>query len=97
MRMSLRQRSADMSMAYLGKAWRIGFWGPRENPTGCLSEGQAPPDMDSERILTIHATWLRVAAEDEYLAAVLKLHYRDGYDFPEKEILEALDLFAKLW
>lgn len=92
--MNRRQRIADMEMAYLGKAWRVGFWGPRENPTA-LGFGQTPPDMDHDRVHRIHTVWLRVADQDEYSAALLKLHYRDEYIFPDEQILAALDLFSK--
>jgi hypothetical protein len=92
-----------MDMAYLGKAWRLGFEGPRETAKGTSLWSQIleqirtiPPEIDQERLWTLHATWLRVAADDEYSAALLKLRYRDGYNFQDGEVLEALDLFAKM-
>ena len=101
--MNHRQRIADMNMAYLGKAWRLGFDGPRESAKGTSLWSQileqirsVPPTIDQERLWTLHATWLRVAHKDEYSAVLLKLRYRDGYNFEDGEILEALDLFGRL-
>jgi hypothetical protein len=101
--MNRRQRWADREMAYLGKAWRLGFEGPRESAKSTTLWEQIreqirnmPPELDSERVWGLHATWLRVLDQDEYSATLLKLRYRDNDEFPEKEIHEALDLFAKL-
>jgi hypothetical protein len=52
--------------------------------------------MNEERIWTIHAQWLRLADADEYAAVLLKLAYRDGYDFTDKEVNPALDRFSKV-
>jgi hypothetical protein len=101
--MNRRQRIADMDMAYLGKAWRLGFEGPRESAKGTSLWQQIleqirslPPTIDQERLWTLHATWLRVADQDEYSAAILKLCYRDGYKIKERERLDALDLFGRM-
>jgi hypothetical protein len=56
--------------------------------------------MDEHKVWTLHRRWLRVANQDRYLAAVLKLHYRDHYEpgdctFTEQALNEGLDLFSK--
>jgi len=96
-----RQRIADMNMAYLGKAWRLGFDGPRAEAkqTGIWDQifglgWGVVPELCVERVLKMHNRWIRVAEKDEYLAALLKMHYRDEIDFPDKEIKEALDAFG---
>lgn len=100
--MNSRQRSADSDMAYLGRAWRIGFSGPREKPVQTTLWEQIreqirslPPEFDQERVWTLHAQWLRVAEKSRYYAVMLKLHYRDNYEFQSEELLTALDLFAR--
>lgn len=101
--MNRRQRIADMDMAYLGKAWRLGFIGPREFPKGTSLWEQIreqirtlPPEIDQERLWTLHATWLRVMDHDEYAGVLLKMRYRDRCEFEEREVLDALDLFAQM-
>lgn len=101
--MKKRLRIADSEMRYLGKAWRAGFWGPRERPISTslwqqiLQQSRSiPMDMDDERIWTIHARWLRLADRDEYAAVLLKLAYRDEYNFSDGEVMSALDRFSKV-
>ena len=101
--MHKRLRQADSDMRYLGRAWRAGFYGPRERPAQTtlwqqiLQQSRSiPHTFDEERIWTIHAQWLRLADADEYAAVLLKLAYRDGYDFTDKEVNPALDRFSKV-
>lgn len=96
------QRQAASDMAYLGAAWRAGFWGPRERPSSTPFWEQireqirsVPPDFDDERVWTLHSRWLQVAAIDEYDAVMLKLHFRDNYNFERDELRRALDRFAR--
>lgn len=101
--MNRRQRIADSEMAYLGAAWRAGFWGPRERPARTNLWEQIrqqirsiPREFNEERVWELHAKWLRVADQDKYDAVLLKLHYRDGYNFKSSEIERALDRFSRV-
>lgn len=98
--MTPNQRHADSEMRYLATAWRRGFDGPRKHPRGTSLWYQIkqqikdiPPEMDQERVFTVHTQWLRLADRDRYSAVMLKLHYRDGYNFKERELLDSLDKF----
>ena len=100
--MNRRQRIADSDMAYLGRAWRAGFWGPRERPSSTDLWNQIrqqiksiPYSFDDEKVWELHARWLRVADQDKYDAVLLKLHYRDKYDFDSDELKRALDRFSR--
>jgi len=99
--MNKRQRIADSDMRYMGRAWRAGYYGPPEHARGTsmwqqiLQQTRNIPFMfDDERVEHIHARWLIVADTDRYSAAVLKLHYRDGYRMTDDEITSALNLFS---
>lgn len=98
--MNHRQNAADRDMRYLALAWRRGFDGPRKHPKGTSLWEQirqqikdVPPELDQEQVFTIHTQWLRLADKDRYSAVLLKLRYRDGYNFKERELLDALDKF----
>ena len=104
--MNRRQRMADQDMRYLGAAWRSGYDGPGRHPKAPSIWVQIKQqgvtiryEFDETRVNEIFQRWLKVAEHDRYLAAILKLHYRDRYPtgrhtFPEKKIREALDRLA---
>lgn len=99
--MNKRQRIADSEMRYLGAAWRAGYCGPSKH-------AQAPSlwqqiiqqirpmrrQFDDDRVEALYQRWVNVGGQDRYSAAVLKLHYEDGYIFPDDQILAALDRFS---
>lgn len=100
--MNHRQRVADSQMRYLGKAWRRGFAGPHERPSAStmwqqLLQQTIPTRMlmDEEKVEQFYQRWVIVSKHSRYQAAVLKLHYRDGYKFPDELITEALDRFSQ--
>lgn len=86
-------------MRYLGRAWRLGYTGPRRDPdSGSLWAHLRRRGMtlviDEEKVLYLHGRWLRVADKDRYSAVVLLWHYRDRDPFPDKLLHAALDQFA---
>ena len=100
--MNRRQRIADSDMRYLARAWNYGFDGPGNRPQGANIWRQIkqqvrrlPYVFDDVRVDTLHTRWLRVADDDRYFAAVLQLHYRDGYEFDELTVMDALDMFSR--
>ena len=106
--MHKRLRQAHSDMKYLGKAWRAGFYGPRENPATSdfipaharlwqqVYQGMRslPLELEQERVYTIHAQWLRLANVDEPAAKLLRAAYRDSAEFPRRYVDRALNRFS---
>ena len=100
---SARIRRADMDMRYLGKAWRLGFCGPSQNPQQTRIWQQIiqqirslPIFVDEERADYLHSRWLALFVTDAYSATLLKVHYRDYVPFDDSELNGALDKFSRV-
>jgi len=95
-------RRAEADMRYLGRAWRLGWYGPRETPQATSMWQQikqqvirVPVFIDDARVNEIHARWLEFFIRDAYNATILKVYYRDHCEFEDEELLEALKGFSR--
>ena len=104
--MNRRQQAAHNEMRYLWSAWEAAYEGPPRHPVSSIifrlqqKMARLRREFDEARVKELHQRWLRLADQDRYLAAILKLHYRDGYaagpaTFSEKDVLRGLDAFSQ--
>jgi hypothetical protein len=93
---------AEADMDYLGKAWRLGYYGPAHKPQSTSIWQQIkqqiirlPVYIDEERVDHIYARWLALFVSDAYNATLLKVHFRDGVEFEKEELFTALQAFCR--
>ena len=107
--MNREQSIADWQMRYLADACKAGYEGPRPTPNSAnLMRDHAklwqntyqdlrrlPRIFDPERVVELHAKWLRLCVNNKYQGVMLCLHYRDGYKYEDEELYPALEGFFR--